>query len=477
MFSKSNSEIFRNRLCYAFLALLVWMPVPLGSKHPWAISIAEVWSYMLAAIVVVHLIRYRHPLPEAFRTARIALILLTLNLGWILIQCIPLPLSWLQTLSPAAAELYSQSGVSQAPISLDASTTFYQFQTAAFLLIFFCLTLYLINTKQRMKWLVYTVLISALLQVVYGSLMILTGVEHSFFITKSALSSHIGSATGTFTNRDHLAGYLEMALALGVGLMLTMLSAKGSVHNWRMRIGRWLELLFGPKTRLRILLILLCLGLVMTHSRGGNLGFFVSLGVTSLLFLLLARNKPRAAAIFLVSLVILDLVIIGSWVGISKVVSRLEQTTLQSEGRDDAYMATLPIIEDYPLTGIGAGNYFNTFPAYKPPQLSGYWNHAHNDYLEIMAEQGLIGFSLLAGVVLCSLFFAVQTLRKRRNPFALGMSFASLMGITAMLIHSIVDFNLQILANSSMFVLLLAIPFICRHLRRSQGQKEAFAPL
>lgn len=450
------------------------MPIPLGSKHPWAISIAEVWCYIVAGLAVVHLIRNRQTLPGAFKTASIPLVLLTINLGWILIQCIPMPLSWLQIISPAAAELYSQSGVSTAPISLDASTTYYQFQTAVFLLIFFCLILYLINTKQRMKWLVYTVLISALMQVIYGSLMILTGVEHSFFITKSELSSHIGSATGTFTNRDHLAGYLEMALALGVGLMLTMLSAKDS---GKMRIGQWLELLLGPKTRLRILLILLCLGLVLTHSRGGNLGFFTSLGVASLLFLLLARNKPRAAAIFLVSLIILDIVIIGSWVGLSKVVSRLEQTTMQSEKRDDVYLATLPMVENYPVTGVGAGNYFNAFPAYKPPQLHSYWNHAHNDYLEIMTELGLIGLSLLAGVVLYSLFIAVQTLRKRNNSFVLGMNFSSLMGTIAILIHSSVDFNLQIITNSSMFMLLLAIPFICSRLRNSQGQKEAFAPL
>jgi len=453
------------------------MPVPLGSKHPWAISIAEVWGYLLAGFAVVHLLRYQQPLPPAFRTARIVLILLTINLGWILTQCIPMPISWLQIVSPAAAELYSQSGVIQAPISLDASTTFYQFQTAAFLVTFFCLILYLINTKQRMEWLIYSLLISALIQVVYGSLMILTGVEHSFFITKSDLSSHIGSATGTFTNRDHLAGYLEMALALGIGLMLSMLSAKGSVHIWKMKIGQWLELLLGPKTRLRIVLILLCLGLVLSHSRGGNLGFFISLGVASLLFLLLVRNKPRAAAIFLVSLIILDIVIIGSWVGLSKVVSRLEQTTMQSEKRDDVYLATFPMIEDYSLTGVGAGNYFNAFPAYKPPQLHSYWNHAHNDYLEIMAEQGVIGLSLLASIVLYSLFFAIQTLRKRSDSFARGMGFASLMGIIAILIHSSVDFNLQILANSSIFMLLLAIPFICRHSGNNQGQKEAFAPL
>ena len=97
--------------------------------------------------------------------------------------------------------------------------------------------------------------------------------------------------------------------------------------------------------------------------------------------------------------------------------------------------------------------------------LDGYWNHAHNDYLEIFAEQGVIGFALLAATVLFALFTALQTLRKRRSSLATGISFASLMGIIALLIHSAVDFNLQILANSSIFMLLLALPFICRELK------------
>jgi O-antigen ligase len=443
--------------------MIAWLPIPLGSQHPWAISVVEVWCYLVAGLAIIHLVRCRLPLPAVFRTAKVALVLLVLNLGWLLAQCIPLPLSWLRILSPVAAELYSATGVSYSPISLDATITFYQFQTAAFIFIFFCLLLYLIDTRQKLKWLVYTVLISALIQVIYGSFMILTGIEYSFFISKSALNSHIGSATGTFTGRNHLAAYLEMTLALGVGYMLTMLSSKGRAHNWKGLIRQWAILLLGPKARLRMLLILLCLGLVLTHSRGGNIGFFVSLGVTGLLFFLLARKKTRSTVIFLASLIILDLVIIGSWVGVSKVMNRLEQTALQTEVRDDVYLAALPMIESYLLTGVGAGNYFNVFPAYKFPQLSGYWNHAHNAYLEIMTEQGLVGFSLLAGVVLYSFFIAIQILRKRRSSFACGMSFASLMGITALLIHSVVDFNLYILANNSMFMILLAIPFICRY--------------
>jgi len=459
-------------LTYAFLSLIAWLPLPLGSKLPWAISIAEIWCYLLASIVIIILIRSPHPvLPKPFKTARFALILLSLNLGWLLIQCFSLPLHLLATFSPAAAELYiySLGAMAQAPISLDANTTFYQFQTAAFLFTLFCLTLYLINTRKKLKWLVFTVLISALFQVIYGAMMILTGMEYSFFISKAALHSHIGSATGTFTNRDHLAGYLEMALALGVGYMLSLLSSTKPAHNWKARIQQWATLLLGPKARLRLLLILLCLGLVLTHSRGGNIGFFSSLGIVGSLFLLLAYSKPRATVIFLSSLIILDIVIIGSWVGLSKVMHRLEQTSIQTEDRVDTYKATLPMIDNYLLTGIGAGNYFNAFPAYKTPKLAGYWNHAHNDYLEFLTEQGLIGFMLLAGFVLCACWIAIQTIRKRQSPFAIGLSFASLMGTTALLIHSFFDYNLQILANSSMFMIILAIAFICHDLDRKSS--------
>ncbi len=470
---QSSEQPTKNWILYSYFALVAWLPIPLASNRPWGTSIAEVWCYIITASIIIIWMRNPQSLPTSFKTAKIALILLALNLVWLLIQCFPLPLSWIQILSPQAYYQYSQTGAINASISLDKSVSFNLFQEAAYLFSFFCLTLYLINSKQKLKWLIYTILLSALFQVIYGSLMALSGIEYSFFISKAALHSHIGSATGTFANRDHLAGYLEMALALGIGLMLTMLSDTNSgKKNWKKLIKNISGLLLGPKARLRIILILLCLGLVVTHSRGGNLGFFISLGVAGIIFLTLARNKPRATIIFLSSLIILDIIIIGSLVGVSKVMNRLAQTTIQTESRDDAYFATYPMVEDYFISGVGAGNYFNTFPTYKTPQLSHYWNHAHNDYLEIFVEFGFIGFSLLASVVCFSIITAIRILQNRRSPFALGMSFASLMGIVAILVHSTVDYNLQILANSSMFMIIIAIPFICYDITHQQRGRE-----
>ncbi len=457
-------------MVYCYLALIAWLPLPFGNNRPWATSITEVWIYFIAGFIIIQWLRQPQAIPTPFKTSYVTLVLLALNLLWLLIQCMPIPLSLLQTLSPLATDLYIHSGItSYASISLDSTVTFYQFQTALFLFTLFLLTLYLIDSEKKLRWLVYTILLSALFQSMYGALMILTGIEYSFFISKSEIQSTIGSATGTFANRDHLAGYLEMALALGIGLMLTMLSnSRNFILNWKQRIREISELLLGSKARLRIILILLCLGLVLTHSRGGNISFFISLGVTGILFLAIARNKPRATTIFLSSLLILDIVVIGSLVGASEVINRLAETSTQTETRDDAYLATYPMLKDYFITGIGAGNYFNVFPSYKTPLLNEYWRHSHNDYLEIMVEQGIIGFSLLAGVVLFSIFTAIQLLRTRRNPFVLGMCFASLMGTFSLLIHSAVDFNLQILANSSVFMIILAIPFICHNLNYKQ---------
>lgn len=451
---------------YVYLGLLIWLPIPLGSKHPWAVSIAEVWCFSLAAFALIHFSRYGFVLPQAFRTARFVLFLLFLNLLWLIFQCLPLPIGLLTLLSPHAVALYqlNDANIAMAAISLDPHATWLDVIEASYLFTFFCLTLYIIDSKKKIRILVYVTVISALVQAIYGAFMILSGAEYAFFISKAEIHSHIGSATGTFTNRDHLAGYLEMALALGIGYMLSLMTDGSSSGGWKIWLRKWSEILLGSKARLRLMLILLCLGLVLTHSRGGNIGFFSSLTIAGVIFMLFARKKPRATVIFLSSVILLDILLIGSWVGVSKVMTRLENTSIQTEQRDDVYAATLPMIQDYWLTGTGAGTYFETFPAYKTPQLSGYWNHTHNDYLEILAEQGVIGFGLLASVVLFALFVTIQTLRRRRSPLILAMSFSSLMGILALLIHSAVDFNLQILTNSTLFMLLLALPMICRRL-------------
>jgi O-antigen ligase len=134
--------------------------------------------------------------------------------------------------------------------------------------------------------------------------------------------------------------------------------------------------------------------------------------------------------------------------------------------REEPAAYTIPLIKDYPAFGSGPGSFYVTFPRYRPETIANFYDYAHNDYAQITAEAGLIGIGLLGSLVVLTLGVALRAQWVRRDPLMRGMSFACIMGVTAILIHSWVDFNLQIPANAVFFMVLLALGWISLHLDR-----------
>jgi len=264
------------------------------------------------------------------------------------------------------------------------------------------------------------------------------------------------------------------------------------VSNWRQRLRNWLALLLSKKAVLRLGLVVMVIGLIASHSRMGNSAFFVSLLTTGLITIFLSKHATRSMVIFIASLVILDVVIIGGVVGIERVVLRIESTNMTEaekhaaldeakarvatgdttaapivryreqslEERIQPGLHTLAIVRDFPFFGTGGGTFHTAFMAYRPQIITLWYDHAHNDYMEFTADGGLLGVGLLAAIVLMSVAFDLIILVRRHDPFALGMAFASLMGILALLQHSTVDFNLQIPANAMLFITIIALPYM-----------------
>jgi O-antigen ligase len=85
--------------------------------------------------------------------------------------------------------------------------------------------------------------------------------------------------------------------------------------------------------------------------------------------------------------------------------------------------------------------------------------HAHNDYLENLAELGVIGFSLLMAGILYLYVATFQTWIQRNNPEVKGLVLGALVSVAAMLFHSITDFNLHIPANALLFTVVLSLGF------------------
>ena len=439
-----------NRGLFAcYLALVFWVPIPLGSDRPWSWGLLDIWVFALASWWLLAHVRATLPRAPALIGARPALLLAGLWLGYVWLQLLPLPPALLRLLSPEAARWYAAAAwpaaPGSAPLTLDQHATLQGAINSTAYVAFFALSLVLLDRPGRIAAAAYTLVASGFAQAMYGSI--------------TALSGGPGEvAHGGFVNRNHFAGYLELCLSLGLGVLIASLT--GEVARTRRQLLRnvvaWI---LSPKMHLRLALLVMVVGLVLSRSRMGNTAFFVSMLATGAIGLLLSRRATRSMVILLASLVIIDVFIVGAYFGVQRVVDRIEQTRIETE-RNQVPLA-IGVVKDFPVFGSGLGSFYVVFPRYKDADLApGFYDEAHNDYVQFAAEAGLVGVTLLGLLVLLSFLAALRAHRLHSDPLMRGISFGSMMGIIALMIHSWVDFNLQIPANALTFMLVLAFGWI-----------------
>jgi O-antigen ligase len=243
-----------------------------------------------------------------------------------------------------------------------------------------------------------------------------------------------------------------------------------------------MEFMMSGKMVVRLMLVMMVIALVLTRSRMGNGTFFIGLFLTSAWVMARSPQLRKSAGVLIVSLLVVDLVIIGQWVGLSNVINRLEATELTAQAAsapalDDpaAPIKTrlhreeslnermrpardaMAMVRDRPWTGFGGGTFYTAFTRYKVESLPLPYNHAHNDYVEIAADVGLPGLLLLAGVVILTAMRAIQLMQDRSSPHVRGVAIGVGMGLICALLHALVDLNLQINANAMTLTVLLAV--------------------
>ena len=441
-----------------YLALLVWAPVPLGSNRPWAWALLALWALALALWWLAGFIRGRRSYPAVLREAWPMLLCGLLWLGYVWLQLVPLPVEILKMLSPQAARWHSAAAAPAAllaaPLTLDTYATLEAACKSTAYLAFFVLSLILLRDHGRIRFTAYALIASGVLQALFGALV--------------SLESLGEVAAGTFPNRNHYAAYLTMCLSVGIGVLIASLS--GEKHrSWGLFFRDLMQWIITPKMALRLGLVIMVIALVLTRSRMGNSSFFISLLVTGLIGLLLAKRATKSMVILLISLVAIDVFIVGTYFGTRRVVDRIVQTTTETEDRDEVAAYALDMWKDYPVLGAGLGSFPVVFPRYSKEGTLVSYTHAHNDYLEFGAEVGALGLALLGLMVLMSFAAALRAQYLRRDPLMRGLSFAAMMGILALMIHSAVDFNLQIPANALTFMLLLAFAWISLYHARNEA--------
>ncbi len=464
-------------------ALIVWAPFPLGSNRPWAWSILELGIFGAGLLWLAGWARRESFPGSVVRAARPAFVLLALWLLFLMLQWIPLPPALVRTLSPRAAELHAAAdyllgGGRYITLSIDPHASFVFWLKHCAYALGFALTLLLVRGRTRLAWLCGAIVASGLLQAFYGSFMHLARIDVEVL---GMPIHHTAQASGGYVNRNHLAGLLEMCLAVGIGLMVAQLEDRPR-RSWHDFLQDTARLLLSGRAMLRLVLVIMVVALVMTRSRMGNTAFFASLLVTGASALVLSRHAPRGTVILIASLIVVDLALIGTWFGVERTVQRITETTVQNvEDRVDPSVYAIKILDEYPLFGTGGGTFYTAFAPYRGQDIPDYYDHAHNDYVQFLTDTGIIGGTLLGLLVLSSFIAAVLAQARRRDPFTRGIAFGVVMGILAIGIHSAVDFNLQIPANAFIFMILLAIGWQSLYLGRKSeksgsGRKSGSEP-
>jgi len=183
---------------------------------------------------------------------------------------------------------------------------------------------------------------------------------------------HLGFLTGTYLNRNHMAGFFELCLGLHLGMCLMAFRKR---HVVRILLGG-------------LVFLLLLIAFLKTGSRSGILSFLVSV----LFFSFFLVGKKRSDSVFVLLFIIAGFLLAFGMGGNSFL---LRFSDFADEQRLSVWQNALEILRDYPWWGTGLGTFEWVFPGYQLAEFTWGWSHAHNDYLELLIELGAVGFGIL----------------------------------------------------------------------------------
>ncbi len=262
-------------------------------------------------------------------------------------------------------------------------------------------------------------------------------------------------ATGTYVNRNHFAGLLEMVLPFAVCLTFYEAEKMGS-HRRRSRRPQGLGKNFPALALWLGVAIVLMAALVLSRSRMGLLSAASSLVIVIGLMAMTRKGAPLAAAVVFLILSCS----FAAWIGVRPAFMRFEgvgQEFSGPESRLSIWPGAVELIRAHPLLGTGLGTFPIAYTAVQSTFLTQFVNHAHNDYLELASDIGIPAAAMLFLSMIGVAGHALRRFLKVSSRFERYVALASVGSIAAILLHSLADFNLYIPANALVFAAVLGI--------------------
>jgi O-antigen ligase len=409
-------------------------------------------------------------LPPAIYSARHSLFMLALWLVYPLLQLIPVSIGTAEIAGSGIGTLYGElpSNISTdyAYLTFDRNATVAGFIRQCSIAALFFSILALTTSRSRLRGLLILILAVGFFEALYGLVLYFGGDELGLW---NPGQSQV-TLSGTYVNQNHFAGLLEITIPVGLGLLLSSWPQHEELPDIRSIPRSLSAFLLSQRAVILFCVLIMTAALIMTESRGGTGALAV--GITVAVLIAVWKRGARTKELTLGAMAVVLAAIAIFWLGSGRFAEKLQSAGFSSD-RGDLREISYRMISDNPWFGTGLGTYRWVFPSYKDARFGSYfYEHAHNDYLEVLSEQGAIGFSLLALGMLLILLSLIRAFGRRKDPLVRGTLFAAIAGSISFMLHGLVDFNFQIPANAYYFFVLLGLGTVATSLRRKPGADQ-----
>ena len=445
----------------ALLVTLALGTLAFGAVYPWAY-----WpmAAACAALGVVGLLRSPGWFQGRMKGLTIAVAVVA---GAITLQLVPLPFAVFRAVSPNADRFLAQFSLaySAQPPAWHALTVAPE-DTAIVLALFLLFGVFLVGLATSVGRLSLPRLVTSL--ALFGVAVAVVGVIGR--VPESDKQTHFtvygfwhteqgGHPFPPFVNPNHYAGWMLLVIALALGYLGGLIHDSLAEHEGDVR--RWMVWLARPEAG-RLALVALCVmamatALVLTGSRSG----VAALGVVLLAFGARSAASVRGVRARIVALAVVASAFVGAvaWAGAGPILSKFSHAVgdASTTGRTGVWQDALHIFRDFPLFGSGMGTFAQLMLFYQTGTREAYYTQAHNDYLQVLAEGGLLVALAAAAFIVVVARIARQRLREDSKPLVSWIRFGAVAGLLGIAAQSTVEFSLQMPAVAALFVVLIAV--------------------
>lgn len=456
-----NTALYRKLISYLVLGIVGTLPFLFGAVHP-IISglyvcfiLIVLGSWLLCSSTVVTTGRWPFS---------IWIVVPLWAITYLVVQAIPLPLSWLDLLSPlrgerlhtlnelAGTSIYWASLSESGPLGIHKAVLYFS------ALLYYLTVRRLLERQPAFKErLIYVLIGVGTVEALYGLLQFVNPQIGILWLPNPERAAH-----GTIIYKNQYASMVNMIWPLAIAVAIGDYWGKPRKKSKRKpRLAERIDELTKVPLRAPLCLfssILMMLAVLFSLSRGGILSMVITMLA---LMIFLPISVPRKIGASLVILTILGGY--SMFLGLDTVLARFSTIDQSGTNRLSIYLYSLTMLTDHWLTGIGMGSYAQLSPIYlKGFPLGTLYDSAHNEYLELLIELGIPFATMLFIWIFWGLWRLTLgiVVGHKNSPLDLQqhmIGVAALSGLVGFLVHGVVDFGWRLPVNLIYSTTLIAL--------------------